>query len=63
MTAEAAGSGLTRRQLARRTLALGSALTFASFPAGPAEATPRTTGGHLTLRPGSPERAASSPGT
>ena len=48
---------LTRRQLARRTLALGGALTFASFPAGPVAATPRTTGRHPTLRPGSPERA------
>lgn len=57
MTEEAAGSGLTRRQLAGRTLALGSGLTFASFPAGPAEATTRTTGRHPTLRPGSPERA------
>ncbi|WP_105968065.1 serine hydrolase domain-containing protein [Streptomyces geranii] len=58
MTADAAhGPGMTRRQLAGRTLALGSALTFAAFPAGPAEATPRTTGRHPTLRPGSPERA------
>lgn len=57
MTEEAAGSGLTRRQLARRTMALGGSLAFASFPAGPAEATPRTTGRHLTLHHGSPERA------
>ncbi|MEH0420716.1 serine hydrolase [Streptomyces sp. B21-083] len=57
MTDDAARDGLTRRQLGRRTLALSGALTFASFPAGPAEATPRTTGRHPILRPGSPERA------
>ncbi|WP_327692881.1 serine hydrolase [Streptomyces sp. NBC_00459] len=57
MREDAAGSRLTRRQLARRTMALGGSLAFASFPAGPAEATPRTTGRHLTLRHGSPERA------
>ncbi|WP_405813312.1 serine hydrolase [Streptomyces sp. NBC_01390] len=57
MTDGAARDGLTRRQLGRRTLALSGALTFASFPAGPAEATPRTTGRHPVLRPGSPERA------
>ncbi|MDX3745414.1 serine hydrolase [Streptomyces sp. AK08-02] len=57
MTDDAARDGLTRRQLGRRTLALSGALTFASFPAGPAEATPRTTGRHPVLRHGSPERA------
>ncbi|ELP62811.1 serine hydrolase [Streptomyces turgidiscabies] len=57
MTDDAARDGLTRRQLGRRTLALSGALTFASFPAGPAEATPRTTGRHPTLHRGSPERA------
>lgn len=51
------GQELTRRQLARRTLALGGALTFASFPMSPAAAAPRPTGQHPTLRPGSPERA------
>ncbi|WP_405539892.1 serine hydrolase [Streptomyces sp. NBC_00075] len=51
------GQGLTRRQLARRTLALGGALTFASFPMSPAAATPGPTGRHPTLRPGSPEQA------
>jgi CubicO group peptidase (beta-lactamase class C family) len=57
MTEDAAGSGLTRRQLARRTMALGGSLAFASFPAGPAEAAPRTTGRHPVLHHGSPERA------
>ncbi|MGY1503170.1 serine hydrolase [Streptomyces sp. QTS52] len=57
MTQDATSGGLTRRQLGRRTLALGGALTFASFPAGPAEATPRTTGHRPILHPGSPERA------
>ncbi|MDW4904052.1 serine hydrolase [Streptomyces sp. ADMS] len=57
MEEDAAGSELTRRQFGRRTLALGGALAFASFPAGPAAATPRTTGGHPALHPGSPERA------
>ncbi|GAA3880932.1 serine hydrolase domain-containing protein [Streptomyces lacrimifluminis] len=57
MTEDAASGGLTRRQLGLRALALGGALTFASFPTGPAEATSRTTGRRSTLRPGSPERA------
>jgi CubicO group peptidase (beta-lactamase class C family) len=49
-------SGLTRRQLARRTLAVGGALAIAPFPAGPAEAAvPHGRG--PTLRHGSPERA------
>ncbi|MEU9390381.1 serine hydrolase [Streptomyces sp. NPDC048324] len=48
--------GLSRRQLARRTLALGGALAIAPFPAGPAAAaSPGPT--HPTLRHGSPERA------
>ncbi|MFI9756915.1 serine hydrolase [Streptomyces sp. NPDC051963] len=47
--------GLTRRQLARRTLAVGGALAVAPFPAGPATAA--ASHGHPTLRPGSPERA------
>lgn len=51
------GQGLTRRQLARRTLALGGALTFASFPMSPAAATPTPTGQHPTLHPGSPAQA------
>ncbi|WP_329281007.1 serine hydrolase [Streptomyces sp. NBC_01451] len=57
MTEDAAGDRLTRRQLVGRTMALGGALAFASLPAGPAEATPRTTGRHPALRHGSPERA------
>ncbi len=63
MTEDAAGEataghgrpGLTRRQLVRRTLALGGALAIAPFPAGPASAAPRTA--HPALRHGSPERA------
>ncbi|MFF4505160.1 serine hydrolase [Streptomyces sp. NPDC001401] len=57
MTDDAAGGhGLSRRQLARRALALGGALTIAPFPAGPAaQAAPGS--GHPTLRHGSPERA------
>ncbi|WP_458247649.1 serine hydrolase [Streptomyces sp. MAI_2237] len=48
--------GLSRRQLARRTLALGGALAIAPFPAGPvAAASPGPA--HPTLRHGSPERA------
>ncbi|MER6283281.1 serine hydrolase [Streptomyces sviceus] len=47
--------GVTRRQLARRTLALGGALAIAPFPAGPAEAAAPTS--RPTLRHGSPERA------
>ncbi|MFF3347160.1 serine hydrolase [Streptomyces sp. NPDC002779] len=45
--------GLTRRQLARRALALGGALALVPFPAGPAAAST----GRSTLRYGSPERA------
>ncbi|MGV9889224.1 serine hydrolase [Streptomyces sp. NPDC003395] len=49
-------SGLTRRQLGAAAVALGGALTFVPFPAGPAAAAePR--GGGPTLRHGSPERA------
>lgn len=48
-------TGLTRRQITRRALALGGALAIAPFPAGPAEAAPRT--GAPTLRHGSPDRA------
>ncbi|MER5217549.1 serine hydrolase [Streptomyces sp. NPDC002838] len=61
MTEDAAGRetdkrrALTRRQLGRRTLALGGALAIAPFPAGPAAAGPASA--HPTLRPGSPERA------
>ncbi|MCX5257549.1 serine hydrolase [Streptomyces canus] len=48
-------TGVTRRQLVRRTLALGGALAIAPFPAGPAEAAaPKN---RPTLRHGSPERA------
>ncbi|MEV0208907.1 serine hydrolase [Streptomyces sp. NPDC050788] len=57
MTDEAAGRpGLSRRQLARRALALGGALAVAPFPAGPA-AEAATGSGHPTLRHGSAERA------
>ena len=49
------GRGPTRRQLGRRALALGGALTIASFPAGPAAAATATR--HPTLRHGSSERA------
>ncbi|GAA3771048.1 serine hydrolase domain-containing protein [Streptomyces coacervatus] len=57
MTDDAAdGRGLSRRQLARRALALGGALAIAPFPAGPA-AQAATGSGHPTLRHGSPERA------
>ncbi|WSQ14350.1 serine hydrolase [Streptomyces sp. NBC_01231] len=52
------GRGPTRRQLGRRALALGGALSIAPFPAGPvraAEAGPSAR--HPTLRHGSPERA------
>ncbi|MCL7425644.1 serine hydrolase [Streptomyces sp. YS415] len=45
--------GLTRRQLARRAVALGGALALAPFPAGPAAAST----GRSTLRYGSAERA------
>ncbi|NEA98415.1 serine hydrolase domain-containing protein [Streptomyces sp. SID13726] len=48
-------TGTTRRQLVRRTLALGGALAVAPFPAGPAEATAARS--HPTLRHGTPERA------
>ncbi|GLP65458.1 serine hydrolase [Streptomyces sp. TUS-ST3] len=48
-------TGVTRRQLARRTLALGGALAVAPFPAGPAEAA--ATRHHPTLRHGTAERA------
>ncbi|MEW2118183.1 serine hydrolase [Streptomyces sp. NPDC005474] len=58
MTEEATtGDRLSRRQLGRHSLALGGALAFASFPAGPAEAAPTTTGRPPTLRHGSPEQA------
>lgn len=57
MTDETAGRpGLSRRQLARRALALGGALAVAPFPAGPA-AEAATGSGHPTLRHGSAERA------
>jgi len=48
-------AGPTRRQLNGRLLALGGALAFVPFPAGPAGASPD--GGQPTLRHGSPERA------
>lgn len=48
--------GLTRRQLAKGTLALGGALAFAPVPAGPAAAA-ASSSGRITLRHGSPERA------
>lgn len=48
-------TGVTRRQLVRRTLALGGALAIAPFPAGPAQATAPEN--HPTLRHGTPERA------
>jgi CubicO group peptidase (beta-lactamase class C family) len=52
-------TGLTRRQLTRRALALGGALAIAPFPAGPAAAAPaRAT---PTLRHGTPERAGLHP--
>ncbi|MFH0517886.1 serine hydrolase [Streptomyces sp. M41] len=50
------GDAMTRRQLGRRALTLGSALTLAPLPAGPAEAA-HGTRGRTTLRHGSPERA------
>lgn len=59
MTDEA-HTGLSRRQLTRRALALGGALAIAPFPAGPAAAT--EAGGSRTLRHGSPERAGLLPG-
>ncbi|MFI8228844.1 serine hydrolase [Streptomyces sp. NPDC085900] len=52
----AARPGISRRQLARRTLALGGALAIAPFPAGPAAAAAPASA-HPTLRHGSPERA------
>ncbi|MDQ0935392.1 serine hydrolase [Streptomyces turgidiscabies] len=58
MTEEAATGGrLTRRQVGRHAMALGGSLAFASFPVGPAEAAPTTTGRPPTLRHGSPEQA------
>ncbi|MBD0843009.1 serine hydrolase domain-containing protein [Streptomyces sp. TRM68416] len=45
--------GLTRRQLGRRALALGGALTLAPLPTGPAAAA----SDRRTLRPGTPEQA------
>lgn len=48
-------TGVTRRQLARRALALGGALAIAPFPAGPAEAA--ATSRHPTLHHGTPEGA------
>ncbi|MEU6255760.1 serine hydrolase [Streptomyces sp. NPDC047043] len=57
MTDDAAsGLGLSRRQLARRALALGGALAIAPFPAGPA-AQAASGSGHPALHHGSPERA------
>ncbi|WP_405673425.1 serine hydrolase [Streptomyces sp. NBC_01530] len=47
---------MSRRQLARRALALGGALAVAPFPAGPA-AMAASRSAHTTLRHGSPERA------
>ncbi|AZP15764.1 class A beta-lactamase-related serine hydrolase [Streptomyces aquilus] len=54
MTDEA-HTGLSRRQLTRRVLALGGALAIAPFPAGPASAAPP--GGRPTLRHGSARQA------
>ena len=59
MTEDAGGresGGPTRRQLIRRTAALGGALAILPFPAGPAQATERA-GRHPTLHHGSAERA------
>ncbi|KUN19851.1 serine hydrolase [Streptomyces antibioticus] len=50
-----AHTGLSRRQLTRRALALGGALAIAPFPAGPASAAPP--GGRPTLRHGSARQA------
>lgn len=65
--ADTGASGITRRQLGGRAMALGGALAFASFPAGPAAAASPTSaasaasaaagGGHPTLRRGSARRA------
>ncbi|PWI13510.1 serine hydrolase [Streptomyces sp. Act143] len=54
MTDEA-HTGPTRRQLARRALALGGALALAPFPAGPVSAA--TPGGQPTLRHGTARQA------
>lgn len=52
------GRGPTRRQLGRRALALGGALTIAPLPAGPAGAVEAAGSARRpTLRHGSPERA------
>ncbi|MGQ4386690.1 serine hydrolase [Streptomyces sp. SAS_270] len=50
------GGGLTRRQLARRAMALGGALAIAPFPAGPATAAEKSHR-HPTLRRGTAHRA------
>lgn len=57
-------SGITRRQLGRRALALGGTLAFASLPAGPVSAASPAAagsaaagGGHPTLRRGPARRA------
>ncbi|MBB4710625.1 CubicO group peptidase (beta-lactamase class C family) [Streptomyces luteogriseus] len=57
MTDRAASGELTRRQLGRAGLALGGALALAPLPAGPAGASPATTGHRPTLRHGSAARA------
>ncbi|MFF3897620.1 serine hydrolase [Streptomyces sp. NPDC001812] len=57
---DAGSSGLTRRQLGGRAMALGGALAFASLPAGPAAAAspPAASGsGRPTLRHGSARQA------
>ncbi|MEV0692937.1 serine hydrolase [Streptomyces sp. NPDC050388] len=58
---DAGSSGLTRRQLGGRALALGGALAFASLPAGPAAAAPPSAAasgnGRPTLRHGSARQA------
>ncbi|MEV7890486.1 serine hydrolase [Streptomyces sp. NPDC002817] len=46
-------TGLTRRQITRRALALGGSLAIAPFPAGPAAASTS----HSTLRHGTPAQA------
>ncbi|MDX3524263.1 serine hydrolase [Streptomyces scabiei] len=50
-------SGLSRRQLGRRVLAVGGGFAALPFPAAPAVAAPSPGGGRQTLRHGSPARA------
>ncbi|MFF5256104.1 serine hydrolase [Streptomyces leeuwenhoekii] len=55
--AEEAASGLTRRHLGARALALGGAVAIAPFAAGPASAVPERARRRPTLRHGTAERA------